>query len=250
MVDTNGVLADVSNNVGQRNPDWQTPAFEVKPWAVGQAVGIPQGELVEDDTEFTFDLDLTDPLITGFLESSLAEGRLRLVVSSLHRTSELAFTGGFGVYPTWATKHNLLYDAPRLELEGTVIGEVDSDTDGLPDDWERFYFADLHGTASGDDDGDGASNQSELQAGTNPNSASSVFRIISVKFDPNGSATLRFSIAPSQHYQVQVTEDLVNWKDGVGQLNYPETGIAEWREEDLSTRPSAPDHAWFRIVAE
>ena len=44
----------------------------------------------------------------------------------------------------------------------------DVDQDGLPDDWERAYFADLDETGSGNPDGDGLINSDEYTADTNP----------------------------------------------------------------------------------
>ena len=59
----------------------------------------------------------------------------------------------------------------------------DTDADGLADGWEDKYFGDNNGTATpaelalqdgtGDPDGDGATNEQEETAGTNPNSATS-----------------------------------------------------------------------------
>jgi len=49
------------------------------------------------------------------------------------------------------------------------LSAVDSDSDGLPDDWELFWFENLTSqNASGDPDGDQLSNAQEWQAGSNP----------------------------------------------------------------------------------
>ncbi len=50
---------------------------------------------------------------------------------------------------------------------------LDTDADGLPDQWEDNYFTSLAQTADGDPDGDGFTNVREFQAGTNPNDAAS-----------------------------------------------------------------------------
>ena len=44
----------------------------------------------------------------------------------------------------------------------------DSDEDGLPDDWEQYYFSNLNETGSGDPDQDGLVNLQEFQCGSNP----------------------------------------------------------------------------------
>ncbi len=47
----------------------------------------------------------------------------------------------------------------------------DTDTDGLPDKWEQFYFADLDEVGSGDPDNDGLNHVEELIAGKDPSVA-------------------------------------------------------------------------------
>lgn len=63
--------------------------------------------------------------------------------------------------------------ATALELDAAMnatVAEtfVDSDSDGLPDYWETFYFGDLSRDGSGDFDGDGILDKFEWQARTNP----------------------------------------------------------------------------------
>jgi hypothetical protein len=50
-----------------------------------------------------------------------------------------------------------------------ALGGCDSDADGMPDDWETYYFGDLTQTGAGDYDGDGVSNLAEYLQGRNPN---------------------------------------------------------------------------------
>jgi hypothetical protein len=49
-----------------------------------------------------------------------------------------------------------------------AVGEIDSDADGLPDNWEIQYFGNLNQTGTGDPDGDGLNNTQEYQQGRNP----------------------------------------------------------------------------------
>ena len=78
-----GELIDIANHVGQANAAWTQPPFEARPWAVGQTVGVNPGESVPLGNTFTFDLNLSDPQIAGYVARSLASGRLSLMVSSL-----------------------------------------------------------------------------------------------------------------------------------------------------------------------
>ena len=61
-------------------------------------------------------------------------------------------------------RHIKMVSAMRRDM-GIVS---DSDGDGIPNDWEMFYFGDLTQTATGDADGDGANNLAEYNADTNP----------------------------------------------------------------------------------
>ena len=52
---------------------------------------------------------------------------------------------------------------------------LDSDLDGLPDDWEKWHFGNLASGATGNPDNDGLSNLEEFAHGTNPKSPDSDF---------------------------------------------------------------------------
>jgi len=51
------------------------------------------------------------------------------------------------------------------------IPDVDSDSDGLPDEWELQYFSDMNENGSGDPDMDNLTNATEYEMGTNPSNA-------------------------------------------------------------------------------
>ena len=252
MHDSDGQLIDIANHVGQTNPSWTNAPFEVRPWAVGQTTNVAPGELVPSDAHFTFDVDLSEPLIAGYLQSALHDGRLRLFISSLSPANQVTpggiGGGGSGAYPLWATRENLLYDFPALEIEGTVVSPEDTDHDGLPDDWERFYWKSLDATAEQDSDRDGATNVSEWTAGTDPSLATSILRILSADFDADGNARLRFSPAPSRRYRIEFGTSLGNWTPAQGELTYPEPGVAEFREQKLNVPPAGPPMAFYRVV--
>jgi hypothetical protein len=252
--DSRGALVDIANHVGQTNLDWTNGPFEAQPWAVGITTNAAPGQLVPDDSVLTFDVDLADPLIHGYFQAALSTGRLRLVVSSLSPAQQATVggtgNGGFGSYPLYATKENALYDPPRLELDGVLVSDTDADTDGLPDDWEKFFFGDLAESATTDPDRDGADNAREWATGTNPHDAASVFRLVSSAFDADGQVTVRFTVAPSRNYRVEISSDLQNWAPAHGLLTYPDKGVAEFREQKLNVPPASPLTSYCRVVVE
>jgi len=58
----------------------------------------------------------------------------------------------------------------------TLNPEADTNANGLPDSWEIEFFGALGVDPLADADGDGTTNLMEYLAGTNPQSAASVFR--------------------------------------------------------------------------
>jgi hypothetical protein len=66
--DTNGVLVDVSNNVADDGTNEISFPFEVAPFAVGQTANVAVGECMPEGCQLTFDLNLDDPLIYGYVQ--------------------------------------------------------------------------------------------------------------------------------------------------------------------------------------
>lgn len=228
---TNGVPVDVGNDVGKTLPAF--PAFESWPFAVAQTTNCAPGELMPANSRLTFELNLDDPFVVEYLQRGLQEGRPRFMVSSLHQVS-----GQFGSepYPSFTTRFNqaVLNPPTTLDLDVMVVRDIDSDSDGLPDDWEQFYFTNLVQVAEVDTDGDGASNQQELLAGTNPALASSVLRIVS-KTSGDGRPVLHWPNLPSRTFTVQRGGNPGQWQSITNPpLIYQSPGIAEWTDGDSS----------------
>ncbi len=83
---------------------------------------------------------------------------------------------------------------------------ADSDSDGLPDSWETQNFGNLGSSAVTDSDGDGTTNLMEYLAGTNPNSAASVFRPTS--HTSGGNLVLTVPTVVGRNYRVWGTANL------------------------------------------
>lgn len=211
---TNGVLVDVSDNVADDGTNEISNPFEVAPFAVGNSTNVAPGQLMPEDSQITFDLNLNDPLIYGYIQQGLNAGNLSFMASSL-ANADTSYFDGEPNWPEFYTIFSVLADPdqyPLLDIEGTVVQtNVDADADGLPDDWEQFYFGHLGVGAGNSSDGDGISNLEKYIAGTNPTNVASDFRLLSVQNQP-GKTELHFNFAPGRQYSVQWSDDLQHWQ--------------------------------------
>lgn len=111
--------------------------------------------------------------------------------------------------------HRLLVQAGlSLALTGLLAsraaGDLDTDTDGMPDPWELQYS----GTTTGlvptvDLDSDGANNLAEWTAMTDPTNAASVFAIKSIDRSVGGGTVVGWSSAVDRVYSVAWTTNMV-----------------------------------------
>lgn len=209
---TNGVLVDVSDNVGDDGTNEIAGPFEVVPFAIGSNTNFAFGQLMPEGSRLVFDLNLDDPLICGYVQRGLNQGNLSFMVSSLVNAN---YFSGSPNWPDFYTIFSPLADSdeyPLLDIEGSVVRtNFDTDADGLPDDWEEFYFGQLGVGASNSSSGDGISNLAKYIAGTNPTNATSDFRLLSIQRS-SGTTELHFNFAPNRLYSIQWSGDLQHWQ--------------------------------------
>jgi len=218
--DTNGILVDVSNNIGDDGTNEIAAPFEVAPFAVGQSADVPEGALMPANSQLTFDLNLEDPQIYGYLQNGLNQGNLILMASSLVTASQ----SGPATFPSFYTIFSSIAETnqfPLLDIQGEIVRpNVDNDGDGLADDWENFYFGRLGVGATNSFNGDAVNNLAKYIAGTNPTNSADNFRLLSIQ-DHFGAAELHFNFAPNRQYSINWSDDLLHWQSVTNPaLNY------------------------------
>jgi hypothetical protein len=139
-----------------------------------------------------------------------------------------------------------LADRGRAERIDLVLGTlpVDTDGDGMPDNWENLHFGAGGADPNDDFDGDGLSNLREFRAGTHPNDPQSVFEVVEVIAEPGGFR-LRWSSVEGKSYNVRRAATLsVNPAAyTVVQANVPATSpINEWFD------PTAVGGTYFYLL--
>ena len=91
--------------------------------------------------------------------------------------------------------------------------QADSDSDGLPNDWELAHGLDPESNDGGaDPDGDGLTNLQEFNCGTNPRDQASRLELAVVR--DNNQLELRFQAQPNRTYSIESCEQLERdkWK--------------------------------------
>ena len=102
--------------------------------------------------------------------------------------------------------------SPLSDAGVGVTWAEDLNGDGLPDDWETFYWGPKWSKwpfGNVDSDGDGMTNLEEFMAGTNPRDESSVLKT-KLEVDPLGRR-LSWNTQTGFVYQIQSSVDFVEW---------------------------------------
>ena len=116
----------------RRSPDRRPSHSKRRPGRVGQA-NLSAGDPIDDQTLFTFDLDLDAPGVRQYVQHSLADGALGFFVSTLHQTEQF---GGAGSYPQWFTKESVTAGFAGA-APATLAIEYELLTEFTPGDYDR-----------------------------------------------------------------------------------------------------------------
>ena len=119
-------------------------------------------------------------------------------------------------------------DIGAFEINPSGGSEVDSEPDGMADEFELFYGVNNPGA---DNDGDGLTNLQEFKAGTNPLDATSGLRITTVARNTNDFVVTFNTAVAGKSYRLErkdaLTDALWGSISGVADLNATSTGSAQ-----------------------
>ncbi len=135
------------------------------------------------------------------------------------------------------------------------LGGGDSDSDGMPDDWEQLYFGNADQLATADFDNDGLANLLEYALGSNPANPASA-NLPSTGIDAGQYLTVTYrklADAGPLTYTIEVADQLGDWHSGNGtteiltSVNEGDYNIITLRDKtDINTQSAR----FIRIVVE
>jgi len=157
-------------------------------------------------------------------------------------------TGQFTGYAYSANLGWIALDTTLSDLTTTTLSRPDTDGDGIPDPWERFYFPNLTtANATTDKDGDGSSDAEEYAAGTNPTDGNSKLRITAHSYNAGYTqATLTWTMVPTRNYRIEFDADMNgSWTNSALGTFTPAPSATATR----AVTPGAASRRFFRVVA-
>jgi Tol biopolymer transport system component len=200
-------------------------------------------DLVENDTNQVSDIFVRDRLLgTTLLASQNLQGNA--AGNGVSSNPILGADGRTVVFQSFAS--DLVAGDFNDDRDVFVLrlGGVDSDGDGMDDDWEMAYFGTLARDGAGDFDGDGLTDHQEFLAGTDPTNSGSILRVMTVS-SLGGGATLIWSAVPGRTYQVQ-------FKDNINDLNWSDVGGPSTASSTTGSltdpTPSSSSHRFYRVI--
>ena len=133
----------------------------------------------------------------------------------------------------------------KRDLFVVTLGGVDSEPDGMDDDWEMAYFETLARDGTLDWDGDGATDLAEFLAGTDPKNSGSIFRVITVAPAGGGGRLLLWSGNPARSYRAEYKDGLTapGWTALTGGITWNGTTAST-----LDTTAGSATNRFYRVL--
>jgi YD repeat-containing protein len=191
--------------------------------------------------KFSAFLILAVALVVEWSIGALANaGTLAFDYDSAGRLSQATFANTQAIAYSYDSAGNLLQRQINLGAPNP-----DSDGDGLDDAWEQLYFGNLLRDGSGDFDSDGSNDLNEFLAGTVPNDAGSVLKILSNPTASAGSVTVEWPAVAGKTYRLQFKNSLgdASWTDVPGDVT---AAAAIVNKVDASA--SAASRRFYRVM--
>ena len=134
--------------------------------------------------------------------------------------------------------------APTAFFPFSVAAAVDTDGDGIPDQWEAGYGLGTNNLADAalDSDGDGMSNYAEYFAGTNPTNSASYLRIEGPVLG-NG-ATVSFGAVSNRTYSVLFADS----PDGPAWVKLADVQARNTNHVESITDPGGSTNRFYRVA--
>lgn len=130
-----GKYRDATNSVpggfSATEPDGSTEPFNPVPFAIG-TTNLAPGSVIPSNTTFSFDLNLADPGVLCYVQNSLADGGLGVILSTLHSAVQPGTPGSVG-YPQWYNKESASSGGAKQPATLSLTYEI---VDPLPGDYD------------------------------------------------------------------------------------------------------------------
>jgi len=173
---------------------------------------------------------------------------IRLYNQSLNLVNSVEFgilpeNTSMGRYPDGSTNFIIFSNS----VSPASNNYLDTDNDGIPDNWETEHGLNPHyqPDALEDSDGDGLSNYAEYLCGTDPNDPESVLKMDIVKSDSGEYLVLKFVAAPDRSYTL-ISYDTLGINKWSRVLNVSPS--KDWRQIQIQLPKDESQRRFFKLL--